>query len=400
MTYIIKKLDKSAAHQDTHYPLLKDNLNVPGDLGQRMSWYYNNPMGTGQFFTLMHDPNPKTHEVREEKEHMNARWPKKSEDEPPVLGGTKPDLRTVGTAGVTGRPIFVNGKVYRAALLGDFCVDKAHRTLQPAVQLQREVRSYVQLHYDVCYAFPNKRSMPVHLRVGYRRLGERKRFVRMLQIQPHLERVGIPRYLAFGLASMIQSIAAMYDVSKTCTVKSKYALEWLADVDARFDDLWERSKTLSPVLGVRAAIWLRWRFLQKPDEPCHVVALVHPKTRTLLAYAMLSFADEGAFGRVASLRDLFGESPKAVDALISLLIPALRTKRIASISMHVAGDRWLPRLLFRHGFFERTGDRTSVIVGIKDEQTPRETAPGQEALLNDAVSKIENWFLTDFDEDT
>src|SRR4051794_2215991 len=73
--------------------------------------------------------------------------------------------RAVGCAGIGQRDFAYRGQPVRAALLADLAVDKSHRTVLPALTLQRGVQRYTRGAFDLSYGFPNKHAVAIHTRL-------------------------------------------------------------------------------------------------------------------------------------------------------------------------------------------------------------------------------------------
>lgn len=296
--------------------------------------------------------------------------------------------RIVGTSGVGCRRFFAQGRELRAGLLGDLAVDRDHRTALPAIRLVRQARQTTLDHFDLAYGYPNHSAEGVFLRCGYHKLGTMSRYAVVLRYAPYVRRVFdvpvLPRVAGAGLDVMRMGLR----VPRMLQAARRYHLEWLDDVDERFDVLWQRARDEYPLIGQRDAGFLRWRFLRHPSERFELVALAENKTdRPLGAYAVLHRQ-----GRAAYLRDLFG-CFDALGPLLDLLLPALRVKRATSVSIDFLGARRMIDLLLSRSFEYRHSDR-AIIVDAGNSLT--RNGASQEALIKD----VERWYLTDADEDT
>jgi hypothetical protein len=295
--------------------------------------------------------------------------------------------RVVGTAGVGCRRFFANGRPARAALIGDVAVDQDHRTLLPAMRLIRQVREAALAEFDFAYAYPNRSAEGVFVRCGYRKLGPMARFAAVLRHEPYLRQVlrvpVLPRIAGAGLDLVRSGLRA----PRVLWALGGHRLEWLGDVDERFDGLWERARTEYGLIGQRDAGFLRWRFLRHPTERFQIAALVrHDHTRALDAYAVIELQE-----RTAHVRDLFGHLD-GCGKLLDLLLPALRDRGASNVSMEFLGASRIVQLLRSRGFQRRASER-AIIVQSRDGDMD---AAGLAALTQDA----ERLHLTDADEDT
>jgi hypothetical protein len=343
-----------ASPEDALVGLWASNLKVAGDPSQKYRWYYlDNPIGQGDAFLL---------EFRNEEA-----------DHPTI----------VGCAGIGRRTFYHAGSPLAAALLADFAVDRAHRTVRPALLLQHATRTYVKNKFHFAYGFPNASAIAVFLRLGYREIGKMERYVRILRYAPYLRRyTRIPLVPTLGGIAMDGFTRAL-DSAQTRWLPDSLQLEWLHVVDVRFDTLWQDAHPAYPIIAHRGADFLRWRFLDKPDERCDVAALIHRGSQRLHAYAVLQ-----PEGDAAHMADFLAASERDFGILLHRLVPALRARGFASVSTRFLGTGRVGALLAAHGFQRREALRPVVV-------DPAPGLPCDPATLLDH----DNWYLTDADED-
>ena len=87
----------------------------------------------------------------------------------------------VGTNGMASRRFRVAGRDARAAISCDLAVDRAHRSLLPALSLVRAVREAGTTRFDFVYGFPNAKAEGVLKRAGFRELGRARRWAKVLR---------------------------------------------------------------------------------------------------------------------------------------------------------------------------------------------------------------------------
>src|SRR5690242_8727773 len=112
--------------QDDLRRLWAENLPVRGSVDRKLSWLYREA------------PDPP------EGVFMLA-----------AQDGDGGDRRWVGTAGVLIRRVQVAERELRAGVLADLAVERAHRSVAPALTLTRSVRDWAVGHLDLAYGFPN-----------------------------------------------------------------------------------------------------------------------------------------------------------------------------------------------------------------------------------------------------
>lgn len=165
-------------------------------------------------------------------------------------------LQPVGIAAVGLRSFLLGGQPVEAGVLVDLAVSPQHRTLFPALVLQKAMRQAGLAARQWLYGFPNHKAAPVFQRAGYVKLGTMTRFVRVLRAAEYLvDRA--PKSLAVVLGPLVDAAAtARFGALRRTGMR----LHWsdtveavaLADVD---------QTPAGPLLrGVRTEEFLRWRF--------------------------------------------------------------------------------------------------------------------------------------------
>jgi len=251
--------------------------------------------------------------------------------------------------------------------------------------------------FALCYGFPNPKAESVMIRAGFRVLGKATRYARVLRHAAYLpavaERLNAPprlasivastashRYLGRALMPVLDVVRLVGLVPEITRTRTRYRLVWLDQVDARFDELWNRARSEYDVVGVRTAAMLRWRYPR-----CEIAALVRSSDHALAAYALV---EHDASSGAAHVRDVFGHKA-ALGPLFDLLIPALWWRGAASASVRLLGAPYLVAVLVERGFEPRPEQRTVVV----------QIGRGHEA----ARARLENadaWHMLDLDEDT
>jgi hypothetical protein len=282
----------------------------------------------------------------------------------------------VGLAGIAARAVRLGSEVRTAGLMADIAVDRAHRTILPALTLIRELRRAGLERHRLSYGFPNDRVVGIVTRAGCRTLGQTRRFAQVLRHGRYL-RESLPAPFAALAGGALDLARAALVAGRGVLSSLQHRLEWPTRVDARFDQLWEEAAGAYPAIGVRDAAFVRWRFLERPAGPLPLAALVRRDSGALDGYAVV--AREGTAAQVC---DLFARPP-LLPLLLSSLAAALARQGAESISMRVCGTPAAAAALEALGFRERADKRTIIL------DSDGVAAPAQ----------ADGWYLTDADED-
>lgn len=344
---------EAAGARDEHLAVWERNLALKVGAQQRFQWFYrDNPAGPGRLAVL---------EERGD-------------------GGVS--MGVVGTSGYGVRMVRADGAMLRAALLGDVAVDKIHRTAIPAILMTKEMRRHVLADYDVAYGFPNHLAAPLVIKLGYRKLGDTRRFALALRHHKHMTSRWSSGLMARGAAVALDVARAGLITARAAAPVVGMRLAWSVDVDGRFDRLWERAAPAYPIIGVRDAAYVRWRFLDRAEGRMDLAGALARGTNELAGYAAVEWE-----GHIAHLRDVFAER-SALAPFLGLLCGGLMLRGATSISMRLLGAPALVAALTELGFREREDKRT-VVCGVGKSSEARA------ADLYDA----DHWYLTDADED-
>jgi hypothetical protein len=260
-----------------------------------------------------------------------------------------PSAATVGATAAGPRRMLLEGRALRAGVLVDMAVTTQHRSLGPALTLQKAMMAAGEARFELLYGFPNQKAAPVFKRVGYAKLGELVRYARVLRHGDHLARI-MPRAAARPLGWLLDGVTAARQELAARRERETTA-RWVDAVVPQMDDLWTRSEHGSEAIAIRDTTMLRWRF---DDAPL-------AKTRYLLVEGSRGGALEAWFacqtdGAVMHVRDFW-----AIDAaegigqrFLGALLRAARRAGHDVVSFEYAGppERRVPWL--DAGFVERS----------------------------------------------
>jgi hypothetical protein len=293
--------------------------------------------------------------------------------------------RPVGASGLMARTIRAFGSTIRGAQAIDLNVDRDHRTIGPALRLQRAVTATVDDgRFDLIYAFPNAESEPVQRRAGYKTLGHFGRWVKPLRLVDGLK--GFLRYpRARRTASAVVDLALRLRSPDTFHRRPDGVQVEVSDrFDGRFDALWEEAAGQFGVIGQRTARYLDWRFYRSPAAR-HRVFSVCDGRRRLLAYLVYSLHGETAY-----VSDFLFGGQDHLDLLLAEFIRQMRREKTEAIVTVFLGAEGVCRRLAHFGFLRRPSAwKTLVYADRRDQRTDSSRLWDQEA-----------WFLTRADVDT
>lgn len=295
------------------------------------------------------------------------------------------DGAVVGAIGLMDRRMRVFDRVLSGGQAIDMNVDRDHRTVGPALGLQRAMTAAVGEHrLGLIYGLPNEQSKSVLKRAGYRTLGTVGRWVKPLQCKDAL-----PDWLRNGAVRSVASTAvdALLRIVSPETVYRRapgVRVEVTDHFDARFDTLWHHAAGRFPVVGERTAAYLDWRFGRCPDSRHRVLCLSDAQDR-LSAYLVYSLREGDAY-----ISDFFFTSPDDLDTLLAEFVRMMRQQKARAIITVFFGSTDVCRRLTRFGFRRRPSTWTMMMTA-----DPAQLGPDAARIADE-----ENWFLTRADIDT
>ena len=291
--------------------------------------------------------------------------------------------KVVGATALFPRRMFCEGKRITAGIAGDFVIDKEHRTLGPALLLQKTTLSNgSKKPFNVLYGFPNKMSELVLLKAGYKILGEVNSLTRPLKSYYYLKRRA-------NLPLITKPISFLVDLGLKISSKeryfknSEYEFEALTSFDQRFDTFWNSVTGQIPMIGERTCSYLNWRYIQSPHKKHQVFALILKRNRNITGYIVYNIIDNKTY-----IDDILSVNlNEALDSLLSGFILYQRAKAIDAISISFIGSKALMEKLKKYSFSLR--DNSAKII--------KYSAPGSKDLL-DVLDK-RKWYLFPGDND-
>jgi hypothetical protein len=270
-----------------------------------------------------------------------------------------------GSIALFPRRTFVNGKPIIAAISGDYSVDREHRVFGPALELQkRAVSGCDGTKFDLIYGVPNKQSEAVHLRVGYKVIGEFLSLTRPLRSYYYLKRhIDIPFFTKI--------VSKLIDIALRCVSREriirgngKYVIGMPSSFDNRFNILWDIAKLRYPIIGERTSSYLNWRYLQSPHEDYRIFTLSDKKRGHIVGYIVFHVAENRTY-----IDDLLSlDTEKTLESLLSEFLLVQRKEGSESISITYTGTQDFLSKLKEYGFSIR--DKEANVVAYVPQDSP------------------------------
>jgi hypothetical protein len=301
------------------------------------------------------------------------------------LGVDDGSTSIIGCGSCYPRDTWVDGVKRRGAILADFAVDRLHRTAGPAVVVQRAIAGGSGgAGIELVYGWPNNKSLAVFKRIGYRVVGQTSIWMKPLRSHRHVrkrlgERPGADLAARLGAPVLDLALAAQ-DVARAARGIARLRSDVVSRADARFDELWTRSRPRWNI-GEKSAAYLNWRYADFPTATYRFFTLSDRRTGRLEGYVAYTHRNDAAI-----VADLFcADLGSTVDDLLLRFARRAWREGAATVSLTYMGTRELTDRLAPLGFHERTTERSLVL--YDDKKAPPELA----ASLTDP----QRWFMID-----
>lgn len=352
-------------HRSTILTLWRAGLTHHSMPEAKLDWYYHeNPQGNPTVYLL-----------------QAARTAKSIAEDISVVPAHSPTVatnETVAVAAIGVRDMRLDASTLSAGALVDFVAHPDHRTLFPALHLQKTVRQYGLLAHSLLYGFPNASSLAVVRRSGYSQIGNMVRRVKVLRTAEYIGR-HVPNRLGHIIGYVVDHIRLGSERLRWPS-DTRFQAGWLDRPDHRFDQLWDASLVPNTLMGVRDQAFLNWRFSSCPAQQFKFFCLESEHDFKLVAYAVCESQSS-----TLHVRDFLVDATMrgVLKSLFLALSRAAYKEGYAAISVSFLGNNRIHDCLSAIGFIERGSAK---IYGSATEQFKKSL-------------DAQYWYITSADED-
>jgi len=283
--------------------------------------------------------------------------------------------KLAGAAAAFPRRIRVGDRVEAGCVFGDFCVSPEHRSLGPAIQLQRKcLDSVVNGEFAAAYDLPSANMLAVYRRLGTAPGGQLVRMTKLLRSNAKIATKVKPRLLAQGLsvaANAVLSLKRGSQQSRAGATLQKHTGRF----GSEFTDLALRIGNRLGNCVERSAEYLNWRYADHPQQQYEV--LTAHRHGLLEGYLIFQIR-----GTDANVVDWFGDPADLRADLVRGLISASQSRKFEAIHFPI---------LSSHQVFDEL-----IALGFR----PRESSPVVFVRPADAPQTNTAWLLLDGDRES
>ena len=252
----------------------------------------------------------------------------------------------IGMAALFPRNMYCGTAIVRGCVLGDLCVSPEHRTLGPALQLQRACLRVVQSEeFAVAYDFPSETMLAIYKHLGLQPLEQSVRMAKVLRADRISSQLGFPGVarVLIGTANFVLSIE---DHASAAPSKIEFTLH-AGPCGPEYSALAEEVGSSLGTCTVRSADYLNWRYRRHPHVAYEF--LTARRRDQLLAYCAFTQAADNA-----TIAEFFGKpDDRVLTGLLRKLAGVLRNRGVATLSFPILNSDPRIRLLRRVGFRAR-----------------------------------------------
>jgi hypothetical protein len=254
--------------------------------------------------------------------------------------------KLAGAAAAFPRRIRIGDRIELGCVFGDFCVSPEHRSLGPAIQLQRKcLDSVMNGEFTAAYDLPSASMLAIYRRLGAAPGGQLVRMTKLLRSNAKIATKVKPKLLAQGLsvaANAVLSLKRGSLQSRTRATLQKHTGRF----GSEFTDLASRIGSRLGRCVERSAEYLNWRYADHPQQQYEVLTA----RRQGLLEGYLVFQVRGTD---ASVVDWFGDPADLRADLVRGLILALQSGESEAIHVPVLSSHPLSDELIALGFRPR-----------------------------------------------
>ncbi len=260
----------------------------------------------------------------------------------------------VGVSALFPREFIVQGEVMRGGVAGDLFVSPNHRTLGPALMLQRAVlKGAKEAGLDFVLAFSNKYAELIDKRIGYEKVGHLVRIVGVVRSVRALQKIGLPAWLArlfspFVDALLVGRVALGARGGLTFTESSS--------VGESYDQLWRKCSHKFSFVGQKSGRYMNWKYGMDPDDENRFIIGESEKGEV---GACLVYRQDGD---VYEIRDILPDpASKSGRSLTNRLLLKARADGMFGVVVNAMEGSELARAFAKAGFFQAHRSRAVMI---------------------------------------
>ena len=293
-------------------------------------------------------------------------YEKNPEGVPEVWLLLSPGVAYVGMVAVCKRIFFKATEEMTAGQTMDFVVNEDHRSLGPAIQLQRRVvEEFKKGKADFLYSFPNKKSKNVIKRAGFVECGLLQRWTLVLCPSYVVQKYFKNKRFASIVGKLCDILFKIKHVTLSRQKKYQMQPSWeLNEVGSELDEIWNNFVQSVNIVGKRDAHFLQWRFGACSSSPGRCFIMKEQN----VPRGYIIFQQNGQH---ISIVDYMSDQLEYLEPLFRLFVKSMMKNNYMSISIECNNTPFGSTFLQSVGFVSRpSNDGVYVVLGERRVNNP------------------------------
>ena len=243
--------------------------------------------------------------------------------------------------------------------LVNFLVDKKHRTLGPAIMLQKGIIKDIESQKicDICCTLPNKKAFMIFKRAGYEPANAAIRYVLVINPLNYFKRLRFLQYYSDIFFSLIQRLGFAI---KNITIDVKFPGCNLSN----FHILDKQDKS-----SLKISDYLNWRYFESYKYEYKIFSFKYNNGKPVDAFIVFHIE-----GNILMIDDIAHLEPSIYEKAITRFIyQVLKQYSLSSISINSVSHKEFYRTLSDIGFFKRFEINRSVLMRVFNQNISNQT---------------------------
>ena len=269
----------------------------------------------------------------------------------------------IGYMGLICLPIKIGNRVVSGSQAVDLAVHPSFRRKGMFLQIgQKLMQEAAKRQIIISYGVPNEPAYRGHLKYGWFYVSEIPVLVKLMTKKSLIIFV-LARILNFIRKPCSESMSKLFDFIKK--LKTQFSLNHIKDLpeshmynivtlslfDEKFDRLWKKASEQYPLIIVRNAKYLNWRYFNKPHSKYIVLAAM--KKYEVDGFVVLAVNTYPKLKlKTGHIVDLFAKSENAIRILLQSTIKYFIKEHVDSIICWAMKRHRLYNLLLEKGFIQ------------------------------------------------
>lgn len=196
--------------------------------------------------------------------------------------------KLAGIISLLPKKLFLDNKIIRAGILGDFMLHPEYRAFGPALDLLKAaIALQGQGKFDFLYTIPNLKSKKIAERAGFKSVGQLYTLMRPQETVFWLE-----KYMSPVAAKVLQwpAMLAVKILSRETYVYCRgdfVELDWSDSSFDVFAEQWKKDQS-GMLTGDHQLSYLKWRYLENPESNFRIITFRKHETGDLLGFFVVS----------------------------------------------------------------------------------------------------------------